>query len=78
MNITTVGQKADGNQKIVTELDSCSMNCSKDLINTFHMFGNLEKVHLLGLDLLLYSPSPMCYWQLSKEDLAGLKETSQQ
>lgn len=73
MNMTTVGQKADGNQKIVTELDACSMNCSKDFIHTLHMFGNLGKVHLLCLDLLLYSPSSICYWQLSKEDLGWMQ-----
>lgn len=33
------------------------------------MFGNLGKVHLPRLDLLLYSPSSICYWQLSKRIL---------
>lgn len=62
-------KKADGNQKVVTELDSCTTGCSYDFINTFHMFGNLGKVHLPGLELLLYSPSSICYWQLSKRIL---------
>lgn len=54
-----------GNQGTVTELASCSVDCSYYSINNFQIFGNLEKIHLLCLDLLLYSA--ICHWQLSEE-----------
>lgn len=47
-----------GIKKNVTKLHSCSTDSSNDFRNTFHMFGNLGKVHLLGLYLLLYSHLP--------------------
>lgn len=64
VNVTLSRQKAVGNQGTVTEVASCSVNCQYYSINDFQIFGNLEKIHLLCLDLLLYSA--ICHWQLSE------------
>lgn len=70
--MTPESQEADGNQKIVTDLGPCFISCSYDFINTFHLFGDLRKVHLSCSYTLLYLQATI------KEDLVEFKEINPQ